>query len=1229
MADNLNQTIGAPGERKQEQSIDLRPTLFIGIGGTGMEVLMRVRRRILNTLWGGSGARTRVESLAEFPVAQFIQFDLDTGAVIDSGRAQAEDLQFDLVKFTDDEKIVESFDMDKYSRDDDALEKYPHIKEWLSLTPKKIRELGIDPSKGAGQIRAVSRLYLFDKYTKIRDKIRLKLKTLKAGLSHEQQLAALGLRMESSKFRIVVVGSVAGGTGSGAFLDMGLLARWLAKSEVGNADVELMLFLPTGYSGANKDRTEANGYAALMELESAMLGNKGYVGRWDAYDQPELPREPYSEVYLIDSGNLAQQHTKDVKDVYHMVADTLFEDFASGDFARRKRSVAVNQAQHKNYLHDALVPKNRFADMRLSYSKRFSSFGQAVLDTRQEARRDERAHRWAAAMLKAFFGVGGSDTGANRATDKQRDEFMAAQMALRAAPFSDFPQFSDRNIELKRSSGEFLDYAIVEDLLQDKNGLLLAGVEQRVNTRIDAIKSGFDRSEWPTQVRETVTQLERDAVRDQDSTADTTEDRVSKRRREVLERIKQAIRDQLYAYLDNKDFGGLEYVLSLVEQIKDRLEAPGTGLVSALNTNAERYREIKEAVRTREYERLLANLEQTKGGLFGGGEKQAVTVMDHLRTEIANALKFHLRAKAADEAAALLAALSAWLGRKTGVDAQGRPVWNGLVGEFQAGREAVLGMLGQLQTANAILQQDLSKDHATLIAVPVAEREVALPGAVQLREWADEAFKDLGGSKVLFPMLGDVARRGEILTKVKRMAERQLTLAAANGSETVQNDPLIEALEQMNPAERMDRFRKLLACAMPWIDANLSGDFTVKADQYKCFVGVAEADRFKRLFGVELEASIPTQAGITGAQLSIVETGVPGRAVCYTELSGIPMTVLRGMEGWRTSYRKEAEKNPTHTHIDATQFSHPMAPSTDEINRLAEDFKQYLLAVMLGLLTRSTQRIVPRGQYQFAVARGDVRRIGNERAVRQNGLPATYRDAIVARVQERLAELDATQTAALAALANYYESAVYTPKLVEDATGAQDDRKGFASAIAGEAKRELREKARRKGMTERDIENMDEKLLDALKEWTAVVPDSDEDAYDWEVREPGDDGQPRLKYVIRTEMFEADRLAGLIQTSAPAAAIGMPPAMPGMPPPLGGMAPPMVDHQYHLGVAGQQYGPYNAQQVVQMVQAGQVVVAGTKVWRNGLAAWVELSQLPELAMLLAAPPAPAMPPPLV
>ena len=42
-------------------------------------------------------------------------------------------------------------------------------------------------------------------------------------------------------------------------------------------------------------------------------------------------------------------------------------------------------------------------------------------------------------MLKAFFGVA-TDDGGNRATDKQRDDFMVAHMRLATHPFSDFPR---------------------------------------------------------------------------------------------------------------------------------------------------------------------------------------------------------------------------------------------------------------------------------------------------------------------------------------------------------------------------------------------------------------------------------------------------------------------------------------------------------------------------------------------------------------------------------------------------------------------------------------------------------------------------------------------------------------------------------------------------------------------------------------------------------------------
>lgn len=64
-----------------------------------------------------------------------------------------------------------------------------------------------------------------------------------------------------------------------------------------------------------------------------------------------LHRKPYDEVHLIDSRNLARQHTDNMNDVYSMIADTLFEDFRSADFANRKRSiVVVNQRQHKRGL---------------------------------------------------------------------------------------------------------------------------------------------------------------------------------------------------------------------------------------------------------------------------------------------------------------------------------------------------------------------------------------------------------------------------------------------------------------------------------------------------------------------------------------------------------------------------------------------------------------------------------------------------------------------------------------------------------------------------------------------------------------------------------------------------------------------------------------------------------------------------------------------------------------
>lgn len=1233
--DNVSLEAEAP---KEEKIVKLRPTLFIGVGGTGLEVMLRVRRRILNAVWGRREEPVRLDSLADFPVAQFMHLDLDQAALLDTGKSETTDLLAELVKLDDDDRIVETFDIEKYCRSDEDLARFPHIASWSPLTPRRIRELGIDPSKGAGQIRGIARLYFFDKYTKIRDKVRTKLNSLRDGLTKRDQFERLALDLERGQFRIVMIGSVAGGTGGGTFIDMGWLAGWIANSAVTEASVELVLFLPTGYASANKDRTEANGYASLMELETCMRSgaNTGFVDRWDPFEQkPDKLRDlPYGEVYLVDSGNLAQLHTADQKDVYDMVADALFEDFNSADFANKKRAVAVNQRLHKATPFNAAVPEGLYGDMKLSYYKGYSAFGQSILDTQGEVKRDIRSHRWTAAMLKAFFGVASGDVG-NRATDKQRDEFMTAHMYLAAQPFSEFPDFSAKEAKQALTQGEFYDHEITDKLLVDRAGATVASLQQRVDAEIEAIASGFDRTQWPAQVDECLRRLEKDAVRDHTSTADVTEDRISHRRQELLTEISVDVRDRLYNYLDNKEYGGLEFVLSLVEQIKTRLEDPATGLIQRLTTNAGRYQQIKDALRAYEFDRLMGNLRQTMGGgllnsgLMGSRDKQARAILDQIKVEIGNYLKFHLRSKAAAEAAELLRGLSRWLGDRIDMDAAGNARWSGLVGELQAGRQAVLSMLGDIDKRVALLNDDMKKEHATYMRIDAPEQDVPLPPPARLREWADEAFKGIGGSRRLFPMLSNPAERVKLFSALRHMADSRMPRAQVNQA----SDPLVDALKALPAAERQRRFSDLLNRAMPWIDANLEREYRPSADQYRCYLGVSNArDWDGNPLGIELLAQVPTSAGITSQQVSFFTTGIRGRIVCYSELSGIPLAVLRGMDAWRTSYQKEKEVIPVHTVRDPTKFTHPRVPTMGELAQLADDFKTFLLGVMLRVLTRvpNSARVSPPGQYQFMVGPGDDRRMGNERAFRQNGLPYNFRHHIHEAVFAKVDVLDKAQLGALAALATFYASGVYTAQLVPTETGAEIASTGFASAIATRLAGELKDRARRAGATDAELERIAKDALPVLDKWTQGVPDSNTDAYDWEVRDVREGEDPRLKRIVRTEFFTPGWFEGSVLNGQPpaagaGAAIGAPPLAGGTPP------PPPPGFGYHLVLQpGVPSGPYPAAHVQHWIRSGQITQE-TLTWRAGLAGWTPLSEVPELKSFIAATPPPlpnAGPPPI-
>lgn len=81
------------------------------------------------------------------------------------------------------------------------------------------------------------------------------------------------------------------------------------------------------------------------------------------------------------------------------------------------------------------------------------------------------------------------------------------------------------------------------------------------------------------------------------------------------------------------------------------------------------------------------------------------------------------------------------------------------------------------------------------------------------------------------------------------------------------------------------------------------------------------------------------------------------------------------------------------------------------------------------------------------------------------------------------------------------------------------------------------------------------------------------------------------------------------------------------PPQAPAVAPPAPSKTYQVSINGQNYGPFNLQQLQQYTQAGQIT-AQSMVWTQGMPSWLPAGSIPELASLFAPQMPGAVPPPL-
>jgi hypothetical protein len=140
---------------------------------------------------------------------------------------------------------------------------HPNYRPWYDLS---LQKSGI-PEHGCGQTRPWGRLAFFHNEGEIRARVKGAMERL-LGVGARDAADLLGLRLDNDNIKVQIVFSVAGGTGSGMFLDMAFLVREIVAGFTGvSVTLEGVVLLPTAFSKDFKHRVFANGYAALMEME--------------------------------------------------------------------------------------------------------------------------------------------------------------------------------------------------------------------------------------------------------------------------------------------------------------------------------------------------------------------------------------------------------------------------------------------------------------------------------------------------------------------------------------------------------------------------------------------------------------------------------------------------------------------------------------------------------------------------------------------------------------------------------------------------------------------------------------------------------------------------------------------------------------------------------------------------------------------------------------------------
>lgn len=297
-----------------------RPAIIIGLGGTGQWVLTFVKKDLLEV---GRGSLPSNVAL--------LSFDTMPQATAEAERQGGErEVKVGSVRLVTDKEFIHLGGNVYRLAEQISKRQHPHIGSWFQADHylRALPPAAFNLSEGAGTIRQFGRLAVFNDLSqpaesRIWPNVYSAVQRIRSSVSDESAL------------EVIIVGSFAGGTGAGMFIDMALLLRAIATDAVaGNHMVRGFFVLPRAFpvmTGRRQTEMFARTFAAWRELNRFMIVDPELGLRRMVYNernrdyQVPVQKRAYDVCYLLDAmsdrASLATQSPE--KGIFPSIADAI------------------------------------------------------------------------------------------------------------------------------------------------------------------------------------------------------------------------------------------------------------------------------------------------------------------------------------------------------------------------------------------------------------------------------------------------------------------------------------------------------------------------------------------------------------------------------------------------------------------------------------------------------------------------------------------------------------------------------------------------------------------------------------------------------------------------------------------------------------------------------------------------------------------------------------------